>query len=949
MENNTFTDQGVIFLGSRPSIFKPKIHDAISFFYETEQEWYEVVIPYLIAGLKNNEKCIYVLTNHTPEHIRASLQAEGVNSEVLEARGQLSIIHPRDFVDQKEAIGLEQIVDLCKQMVEQSLEEGYACVRISCESFLSAFPWLGEEQSIALGKKIYQELISTMPCISLCQYHRYNTSNRMLVYAMYTHPKVLYNRELYPTHVNLHGGELISEQEGVHWEADYWLEHLRRNKENSRRLHFYMDLLEHSTQPLLVLAPDGSIVAVNQALCQLTGYSRQELLGMRVYYRDLMAEMIEKVRDSAQAQYFEYSVLARNGEVLYLQFIIHAILDNIGRPEYYYAMVNDAIRQKEDYRVLRMSEKKYKMILQTAYDIILVLDTRDNRIRFFNPALTKILGYDEQDLENMNALDLIHIEDRQHIHDVLREGIYRGEGQGVYRCITKDGNYVWLEANGRILGESQEKGRYFVLLVCRDITERKQAVEALQASENRLRQIMGTIQDVVIYLDRYGKIGYISPSYRDVLGYDFSGLIESNLELFHTEDREKIMAYIHEVMAGKHPGNMEYRIQHAQGDYLWVEVIGNPVFNEQGRVIGGVFANRDISAHKQTEVHLWKSKQTLRKQLEFLQTLLDSMDELFFTYNQNYIITFINKKVENILGMPSEDIIGSSLFEFISLEDWMDKHRLENGHEERFIKTALPNNRQILLRLKVSPITENGTIAGGMVLAEDVSEFVRIKQEMDRLSQLQTIGEMAASIGHEIRNPITTVHGFLQILSQNEDIENYKPYFLLMLEELDRVNMIVAEFLSLAKNREIRLEKENLRKLVKILSPFILADAIKLDLTVDFDLKKVPEILIDEKEIRQMIFNLVRNAMEATPAGGKIIISTYVSDKVYLSIQDQGKGIPQEIQDKLGTPFLTTKEQGTGLGLAVCYSIADRNGARISFHSCSQGTTFLVAFPISDT
>ena len=101
MENNTFTDQGVIFLGSRPSIFKPKIHDAISFFYETEQEWYEVVIPYLIAGIKNNEKCIYVLTNHTPEHIRASLQAEGVNSEALEARGQLSIIHPRDFVDQK--------------------------------------------------------------------------------------------------------------------------------------------------------------------------------------------------------------------------------------------------------------------------------------------------------------------------------------------------------------------------------------------------------------------------------------------------------------------------------------------------------------------------------------------------------------------------------------------------------------------------------------------------------------------------------------------------------------------------------------------------------------------------------------------------------------------------------------------------------------------------------
>ncbi|WP_050806970.1 ATP-binding protein [Acetonema longum] len=230
-------------------------------------------------------------------------------------------------------------------------------------------------------------------------------------------------------------------------------------------------------------------------------------------------------------------------------------------------------------------------------------------------------------------------------------------------------------------------------------------------------------------------------------------------------------------------------------------------------------------------------------------------------------------------------------------------------------------------------------------IARDVSERKFLEKEMARFERLHLIGELAASIGHEVRNPLTTIRGFLQIM-RGKAQEN-REYYDIMIDELDRANSIITEFLSLAKSKSIELEVHNLNDVIRMLAPLIQANAIVENKSVSMDLGQIPDLLLNEKEIRQMILNIARNGIEAMQPGKNLTIRTRAEgDEVLLSIIDQGCGISRECIEKLGTPFFTTKEHGTGLGLAVCFSIAHRHNATIQVESSDHGTTFYIRFHI---
>lgn len=230
-------------------------------------------------------------------------------------------------------------------------------------------------------------------------------------------------------------------------------------------------------------------------------------------------------------------------------------------------------------------------------------------------------------------------------------------------------------------------------------------------------------------------------------------------------------------------------------------------------------------------------------------------------------------------------------------------------------------------------------------LQEEISRREHMETEMARLDRLNLIGEMAAGIGHEVRNPMTTVRGFLQLMEEKDRYAQDREFFNLMLSELDRANSIITEFLSLAKNKAMDLKERDLNAIIDNLFPLIQADALVRDKSIEKDLGDLPILLLDEKEIRQLILNLVRNGLEAMPGGGKLTIRTIMSgEEAVLAVQDEGIGIEDEVLGKLGTPFFTTKDTGTGLGLAVCYSIAARHKAGIDVKTTPKGTTFYVRF-----
>jgi len=207
---------------------------------------------------------------------------------------------------------------------------------------------------------------------------------------------------------------------------------------------------------------------------------------------------------------------------------------------------------------------------------------------------------------------------------------------------------------------------------------------------------------------------------------------------------------------------------------------------------------------------------------------------------------------------------------------------------------------------------------------------------------------MAAGLAHEIRNPMTTVRGFLQMIGKKEPNSPYASFYTLMIEELDRTNAIITEFLSLAKNKTVNLKASNLNAILEAIAPLIQANANLSNMSLNLKLQEIPNVLIDDKEIRQLILNLVRNALDAMTANGVVTISTcHAQDSVILTIKDQGQGIEPKILENIGMPFLTTRDSGTGLGLAVCYSIAARHNAKISVQTGSAGTEFAIQFPVA--
>jgi signal transduction histidine kinase len=217
--------------------------------------------------------------------------------------------------------------------------------------------------------------------------------------------------------------------------------------------------------------------------------------------------------------------------------------------------------------------------------------------------------------------------------------------------------------------------------------------------------------------------------------------------------------------------------------------------------------------------------------------------------------------------------------------------------------------------------------------------------EMARLDRLNLIGEMAAGIGHEVRNPLTTIRGFLQLFRNKQEYGAHREHFEMMIGELDRANSIISEFLSLAKNKAVRLERHNVNDILERIVPLIQAGALEAGKKVWLQLGEVPPIEADEGEIRQLVLNLAGNALDAIGPDGRTVIGTYrVDGDAVLFVSDTGRGIPPEILQRLGTPFVTSKEHGTGLGIPICFRIAERHGAKIEIDTGSGGTTFRVRF-----
>jgi len=228
----------------------------------------------------------------------------------------------------------------------------------------------------------------------------------------------------------------------------------------------------------------------------------------------------------------------------------------------------------------------------------------------------------------------------------------------------------------------------------------------------------------------------------------------------------------------------------------------------------------------------------------------------------------------------------------------------------------------------------------------DTTEQEALEKAAIRMDRIRVVADMAASLAHEIRNPLTTVRGFLQ-MAADERSQPTAATLALMVEELDRANAVITDFLHLTTRPDEGMSPERLDELVRSMEPMLQGEAMLEHKSIRLELEDVPAFDMNASEVKQLIAHLAKNGLEAMPFGGRLTLRTRCEDgEVWLQVADQGPGIRAEWEDQVWMPFFTTKEHNHGLGLPLCLRIAERHRASIGYESGPSGTVFTVRFPL---
>ncbi|WP_434401773.1 ATP-binding protein [Planococcus sp. 11815] len=329
-----------------------------------------------------------------------------------------------------------------------------------------------------------------------------------------------------------------------------------------------------------------------------------------------------------------------------------------------------------------------------------------------------------------------------------------------------------------------------------------------------------------------------------------------------------------------------------------------------------------------------------------VNSVIESITDGFFVLNKDWEYTYVNKHHFFPGGKKVEEVLGKNIWEVfpqtVGTITYTEFHRAMNDRMTVRFETQ-SDVHDFWFEITAYPFDD-----GICCMLKDIKEKKKYEKELKRLANMDLIGQMAAGISHEIRNPMTTVRGFLQLMLSNEQLEPHASHFNLMIGELDRANAIITEFLSVGNTQTSDMKMMSLNTILEDISPLIKIDTSNQNKQIRIYTQEVPELMLNHNEIRQLIINLYRNGLEAMGEGQTLTIGTYPENEnfVVLAVQDQGSGIDPAIIEKIGTPFYTTKDEGTGLGLGICYAVAARHNATITIETGPEGTIFFTKFPV---
>ena len=330
--------------------------------------------------------------------------------------------------------------------------------------------------------------------------------------------------------------------------------------------------------------------------------------------------------------------------------------------------------------------------------------------------------------------------------------------------------------------------------------------------------------------------------------------------------------------------------------------------------------------------------------------------------NPDFELVEISDTACRVLGIRRDEAVGRSIddvFADVPMQHRIVQRSLLDGMVVKNHAVSWTNDRERFELIMDTSLLkdEEGQVVGAYVMFKDVSNLRSLEQQVQRSDRLAMIGQIAAGTAHEIRNPLTSIKGFLQVLKKSlrdQGMEKEFGYAELMLSEIDRINDLVSEFLLLSKPKHTTLTHIDVAAVIREILPIINNEAILHGVSVQYRAAlDLPLIVADRELLKQVFINLSKNGIEAMAADGGTLTITEKLDKaeqrLNVYVQDTGPGIPPFLIDKIFDPFFTTKEEGTGLGLSVCQRIVHDIGGTLRVSSKGYGTIFVVSIPYATT
>jgi PAS domain S-box-containing protein len=772
---------------------------------------------------------------------------------------------------------------------------------------------------------------------------------------------------------------------------------------------------------------------MSPAIAKITGYTPDEVLAMspdeidsQIHPEDMerLSDLRRNALGTPQGHEIvspvEYRVKCKDGRYRWISDHYALLRGPEGRPLFSVASVRDITARKQVEETLRESEEKYRRLVEDSAEGIAIVQGFE--VRFVNRALLDMFGCQSEDeMVGQPFIDFVAPESR---NLMLERGQAREAGERVpshyeFKALRKDGTEFDAEISVSPIAYQGGVARQGTI---RDVTERKRAEEALRESEEKYRNLVSTINDLIFKVDVEGTVLFANPAAKAFTGYAPEETVGHNFaEYVHPDDIPELLARIQQVLSGEPLESIkgvgqesEYRMVRQDGKVIWVAVRTQPIRNPRGKIIGFSGIARDITERKQAEealglrvrqlTSLSQASRAVNASLELDQVLAEIVSLAGAATGGDYTSVVLmdeagqlGRSAENLPGVLSIEhrIRDEGLTNWI-MRSWQAVVVDEIGTDgamgspldaesprfanpsivEAGIKSiaSLPLLAQdrllgVLHLYSLRPFAFHGqlsvlmafadqaatAIVNARLFAETQAAYEQLQQTHEQLVQsakMATIGTLAAGVAHEINNPMTGVLGFAELLLQNTAPDDpTRKDLTVIVTEARRVRGIVRNLLSFSRQTTPHREKANINQMILETLALVRQRLEKTGVILEERYAPdLPSLRLDVGQMRQVVLNLIVNAIQATSRGDTLTVSTErVGGEVAVRVTDTGEGIPAENLSRIFEPFFTTRPigQGTGLGLSISLGIVQEHGGRIEVESqVGEGSTFTVYLPI---